>query len=123
MADALGSAPTRKKRSIFKRAAWQDAPKSDDDIFSHSKEFNDIVAEQARLQREDRRKEEEDRRRKHSEPHERKRRRTSDDAKPSSPPKSASGSDAWPARAGRTDSTAYAQRAHTVCTRWVLTVT
>jgi hypothetical protein len=123
MGDALGSAPTRKKRSIFKRAAWQDAPKSDDDIFSHSREFNDIVAEQARLQREDRRKEEEERRRKHLEPHERKRRRTSDDAKASTPLQSASGSEARPARAGRTDSTAYAQPAHPVCTRSVLTVT
>jgi hypothetical protein len=55
MTDTTPGAPAPKKRSLFKRAAWQDKPKAEnDDIFSHSNEFNNIVAEQTRLQAEKR---------------------------------------------------------------------
>ncbi|EOA80776.1 uncharacterized protein SETTUDRAFT_181954, partial [Exserohilum turcica Et28A] len=68
-ATPTGAAPP-KKRSLFKRPAWQDSPKNEDaDIFSHSNEFSDIVAEQAR------RREEEKKKKRHGD---RKRRRTSD---------------------------------------------
>ncbi|PVH95998.1 hypothetical protein DM02DRAFT_617505 [Periconia macrospinosa] len=48
------AAPPPKKRSFFKKAAWQtQAPKSQDepeaDMFSHSNTFDEIVAEEARL--------------------------------------------------------------------------
>lgn len=47
MTDATSGAPAPKKRSLFKRAAWQDAAKKEnEDIFSHSNEFNNIVAEE-----------------------------------------------------------------------------
>ena len=49
MTDATTGAPAPKKRSLFKRAAWQDAAKKEDeDMFSHSNEFKDIVAEENR---------------------------------------------------------------------------
>lgn len=47
MTDATAGAPPTKKRSLFKRAAWQDAAKKEnEDIFSHSNEFSNIVAEE-----------------------------------------------------------------------------
>jgi hypothetical protein len=53
MTDTTSGAPAPKKRSLFKRAAWQDKPKGEDeDIFSHRNEFTNIVAEQTRLQAE-----------------------------------------------------------------------
>jgi hypothetical protein len=59
MTDAAG-APPPKKRSLFKRAAWQDAAKKEnEDIFSHSNEFKDIVAEENRRKEEERRKQNE----------------------------------------------------------------
>jgi hypothetical protein len=55
MTDTTQGAPPPKKRSLFKRAAWQDKPKAEnEDIFSHSNEFTNIVAEQTRLQAEKR---------------------------------------------------------------------
>jgi hypothetical protein len=55
MTDTTPGAPAPKKRSLFKRAAWQDQPKAEDeDIFSHRNEFTNIVAEQTRLQAEKR---------------------------------------------------------------------
>jgi hypothetical protein len=55
MTDTTPGAPAPKKRSLFKRAAWQDKPKAEnEDIFSHSNEFTNIVAEQTRLQAEKR---------------------------------------------------------------------
>ncbi|KAF1942700.1 hypothetical protein EJ02DRAFT_421887 [Clathrospora elynae] len=84
MTDTNASAPAPKRR-IFKRAQWQDAPKQEGhDMFSHSNEFKDVVAEENRRRDEDRRKEEAARQRKQSEPRERKRRRVSndDEAKP-----------------------------------------
>lgn len=44
---------------MFKRAAWQDAAKEEGDIFSHSNEFNDIVAEEKRRKEEAKKKHEE----------------------------------------------------------------
>jgi hypothetical protein len=55
MTDTTPGAPAPKKRSLFKRAAWQDKPKAEnEDIFSHSNEFTNIVAEQTRLKAEKR---------------------------------------------------------------------
>lgn len=64
MTDAsTGTAPP-KKRSLFKRAAWQDAAKKEDeDIFSHSNEFKDLVAEENRRKEEEKRKQVEVKRR------------------------------------------------------------
>ena len=57
MTDATTGAPAPKKRSLFKRAAWQDAAKKEDeDMFSHSNEFKDIVAEENRRKEEAKRK-------------------------------------------------------------------
>lgn len=97
MVDSTEGAPAPKKRSLFKRAAWQDAPKSDNvDMFSHSNEFGDIVAEQ------NKRKEEEERARKAAaaqarrqpEQNDKKRRKVSieaeDISKPDSPSRSRS---------------------------------
>ena len=57
MTDATTGAPAPKKRSLFKRAAWQDAAKREnEDIFSHSSEFKDIVAEENRRKEEKKRK-------------------------------------------------------------------
>jgi hypothetical protein len=62
MTDTPAGAPAPKKRSFFKRAAWQDAAKKDsEDIFSHSNEFNDLVAAQNRRKAEERQKAEEQR--------------------------------------------------------------
>ncbi|KAF2201366.1 hypothetical protein GQ43DRAFT_480778 [Delitschia confertaspora ATCC 74209] len=49
---AAAAAP--KKRTFFKRAAWQTAPKNEDqkDIFSHSRDYVDIVAREAQRKRE-----------------------------------------------------------------------
>lgn len=53
MTDATSGAPPPKKRSLFKRAAWQDAAKQEnEDIFSHSNEFGNIVAEENRRKEE-----------------------------------------------------------------------
>ena len=105
MTDASASAPAPKKRSFFKRAAWQDAEKKEgEDIFSHSSEFKDIVAEQARRREEDKRKEEAAKR-KQAEQRESKRRRVSDEAEPPTLTKSESASSA---RATRAASKAYA---------------
>jgi hypothetical protein len=71
-------APAPKKRSLFKRAAWQDAPpKEGEDMFSHADEFNNIVAAQNRLQAEERRKADEARKRKHAGQTDKKRRKLS----------------------------------------------
>lgn len=54
-----GAAAPKKRTFGFKKAAWQTAPKKDEqDMFSHSNEFQDIVAEQAKRQ-EDKKKAEE----------------------------------------------------------------
>ncbi|KAF1920177.1 ubiquitin-2 like Rad60 SUMO-like-domain-containing protein [Ampelomyces quisqualis] len=56
MMDTTPGAPAPKKRSLFKRAAWQDAPKNEgEDMFSHANEFSNIVAERNRLKAEKRR--------------------------------------------------------------------
>lgn len=55
MSDTTGGLPTRKKRSLFKRAAWQDADTKDgQDMFSHANEFKDIVAQQQKRSEEER---------------------------------------------------------------------
>ena len=60
MTDATTGALAPKKRSLFKRAAWQDAAKKEGgDIFSHSNEFSDIVAEEKKRKEEEKRKHEE----------------------------------------------------------------
>ncbi|CAN9369299.1 hypothetical protein CC77DRAFT_1040136 [Alternaria alternata] len=100
MTDSTASAAPPKKRSLFKRAAWQDAPKKDsEDMFSHSNEFKDIVAEQARTRAEEKKKAEAARKRKHSEPRDQKRRRISNDSEELVPPKNGSASKE---RVGRT---------------------
>ncbi|EUC45773.1 hypothetical protein COCMIDRAFT_94669 [Bipolaris oryzae ATCC 44560] len=79
MTQATQSAAPPKKRSLFKRPAWQDSPKDDDaDIFSHSNEFADIIADEARRRAEEKKQDETRRARKHSQPRDSKRRRTSD---------------------------------------------
>ncbi|KAF2684763.1 hypothetical protein K458DRAFT_431068 [Lentithecium fluviatile CBS 122367] len=78
---AAGAAAPRKKRFAFKKAAWQTAPKADrkeeTDMFSHSNEFRDIVAEQTQRKHEEKKKAEESRKRKLDEERERKRRKVS----------------------------------------------
>ena len=60
MTDPTNGAAAPKKRTFgFKKAAWQTAPKKDEqDMFSHSNEFQDIVAEQAKREEEKRKAEE-----------------------------------------------------------------
>ncbi|KAF2832238.1 hypothetical protein CC86DRAFT_280471 [Ophiobolus disseminans] len=94
MTDTADSAPPPKKRSLFKRAAWQDAPKTDgegDDMFSHANEFDKIVAEENRLAEEKRRKAHE-RKRKHDGQADRKQRKVSSDHDEPILPRSGSGS-------------------------------
>ncbi|CBX90454.1 hypothetical protein IAQ61_001959 [Plenodomus lingam] len=106
MAEPPPTTTAPKKRSLFKRAAWQDAPKKEDeDMFSHSNEFKDIVAEQDRLREEDKRREEtEAKQRKTSVPRESKskrRRICTEDEKPVIP-ESESGSPVRATRRSRT---------------------
>ncbi|KAH7402109.1 ubiquitin-2 like Rad60 SUMO-like-domain-containing protein [Phaeosphaeria sp. MPI-PUGE-AT-0046c] len=54
MTDSTPSAPAPKKRSLFKRSAWQDTPKTEEDMFSHASQFEDIVADQTKIQAEKR---------------------------------------------------------------------
>ncbi|KAJ4987209.1 hypothetical protein SVAN01_07361 [Stagonosporopsis vannaccii] len=55
MMDATKGASAPRKRSLFKRAAWQDAAKKEnEDIFSHSNEFKDLIAEENRRKEEER---------------------------------------------------------------------
>lgn len=57
MTEATTGAPAPKKRALFKRAAWQDAAKKEnEDMFSHSNEFKDIVAEENRRKEKEREK-------------------------------------------------------------------
>ena len=73
MTDATTGAPAPKKRSLFKRAAWQDAAKKEnDDMFSHSNEFKDIIAEENRRKEEAKRKAEEEEKRLQVEKHNKK---------------------------------------------------
>jgi hypothetical protein len=107
MTDTTQGAPAPKKRSLFKRAAWQDAPKTDgEDIFSHANEFKNIVAEQSRLQAEKRRQAQDERKRKPAGHADRKRRKVSsdhvdkdEDNEPAAPT-SGSGSSTRPDRTG-----------------------
>ena len=68
-----------KKRSFFKKAAWQTKVKADpnQDLFSHSNEFKDIIAEEHRRKEEDRKKKVEEKQRKADEERAQKRRRVS----------------------------------------------
>ncbi|KAF1830001.1 hypothetical protein BDW02DRAFT_123398 [Decorospora gaudefroyi] len=101
MTGSAGNVALPKKRTLFKRAAWQDAPnKEGDDIFSHSNEFNDIVAEQARRRAEEKRKEDATRKRKNSEPYEKKRRRISAEEEEPALSKTGSSSKAQGSRTG-----------------------
>ncbi|KAF2474512.1 uncharacterized protein BDR25DRAFT_331964 [Lindgomyces ingoldianus] len=56
-----------KKRSFFKKAAWQTSAKAEDDqeedIFSHSNSYKDIVAEQAKAKKDEKKRREEERQR------------------------------------------------------------
>lgn len=73
MTDATTGAPAPKKRSLFKRAAWQDAAKKEnEDMFSHSNEFKDIVAEENRRKEEAKRKAEREEKRVQIEKHDKK---------------------------------------------------
>lgn len=94
-------APAPKKRSLFKRAAWQDAPAHEgEDIFSHSNEFKNIVAEQNRVEAEKRQKAEEDGKRKQAAQGDWKRRKVSNDHDDIVLPGSGSGSSSHAARNG-----------------------
>ena len=65
MTDATTGVAPPKKRSLFKRPAWQDTSKDDDaDIFSHSNEFSDIVADEARRRAQQKQQEDEERKKK-----------------------------------------------------------
>lgn len=56
MTDDTQETQLPKKRSFFKRAAWQDvAKKEDQDMFSHANKFKDIVAEQNKRREEEER--------------------------------------------------------------------
>jgi hypothetical protein len=92
-----GDAPP-KKRSFFKKAAWQSEVKKEgsknQDIFSHSDEYKDIVAEQERRKKEEREAKEakEAKKRKLEEDRERKRRKISIEDEGIQMPTSGSGS-------------------------------
>ncbi|KAH8726290.1 ubiquitin-2 like Rad60 SUMO-like-domain-containing protein [Phaeosphaeriaceae sp. PMI808] len=89
MTDASQGAPAPKKRSFFKRAAWQDAPTKDsENMFSHANEFGNIVAEQNKREEEKRAKAEEERKRKQADHEERKRRKVSIDHETPKPTRS-----------------------------------
>ncbi|KAF2441015.1 hypothetical protein P171DRAFT_434710 [Karstenula rhodostoma CBS 690.94] len=71
------AAPPKRRAFGFKKAAWQTAPKKDEqDMFSHSNEFQDIVAEQAK-RKEEKKKAEEAQKRTAEEERHRKRRKVS----------------------------------------------
>jgi hypothetical protein len=107
MTDTTAGAPVPKKRSFFKRAAWQDAPKEQDDMFSHAKNFKHMVAEQNRREEEEKHtKVEEERIRKYDEKHNRKRHKVSSEVGEASVPTSGWGS---PARTRRMSNKAYEQ--------------
>jgi hypothetical protein len=113
MTDSTGgaSAAPPKKRSFFKKAAWQTKPKSEsEDIFSHSNEFKDIAAAEAR-QREEKRRLKEEEKRKITETQERKRRKLSSEEEDIKLPDSGVGSSG---RTSRKES-AYVKTA-SVCT-------
>jgi hypothetical protein len=82
-----------KKRSFFKKAAWQTKKDTDDekehDIFSHSNEFKDIVAEENKRKQEQRRLREEEKKRKVEEKQDRKRRKISLELEEGQTPESA----------------------------------
>lgn len=97
MTDATtGTAAPPKKRSFFKKAAWQTAAQAGEgqelDMFSHSNEFRDIIAEETRKKNEERRKVEEAHKRKAEEQRERKRRRVSLESEERQTPRRGSGS-------------------------------
>ncbi|KAF1954009.1 hypothetical protein CC80DRAFT_494248 [Byssothecium circinans] len=79
MSEGTSGAPAPKKKFGFKKAAWQTAaPKAEnDDMFSHSKDFGAIVAEEARRKKEQREKAEAERKRKAEEERNRKKRKVS----------------------------------------------
>jgi len=92
MTDTTEGAPAPKKRSLFKRAAWQDAPKKEEeDMFSHAKDFKNIVAEQTKREDEKRRKANEERKRRQDGQADRKRRKVSGDLDEPALPGSGSG--------------------------------
>lgn len=105
--DGATAAPP-KKRSFFKKAAWQTKPKPEggieQDIFSHSNEFKDIVAEETKRKREQKRLKDEEKKRKEAEHHERKRRKVSLENEDMKLPGSPFGGSP---RASRTESKAY----------------
>ncbi|OAL53163.1 hypothetical protein IQ07DRAFT_585105 [Pyrenochaeta sp. DS3sAY3a] len=81
MADDAPPVPAPKKRSLFKRAAWQDAATDETgDMFSHANEFQDIVAEQARRRQEEEQAAERERQRRQEARREKKRRKVSTEA-------------------------------------------
>lgn len=81
MADDAPHVPAPKKRSLFKRAAWQDAAKDETgDMFSHANEFQDIVAEQAKRRQEEEQAAEKERQRRQEARREKKRRKVSTEA-------------------------------------------
>lgn len=94
MTEPTPSAAAPKRRTLFKRPAWQDKPQNDQtDIFRHANEFSDMVAEQTRRREEERKQKRQKKQQqqveaakdhKHSEVHLGKRRRISNDAVPQS---------------------------------------
>jgi hypothetical protein len=78
-----------KKRFAFKKAAWQTAPKPEgeekEDMFSHSNEFRDIIADQTQRRNEEKKKAEEARKKKAEEERERKRRKVTDELQERAP--------------------------------------
>jgi hypothetical protein len=97
MTDATegAAAPPPKKRSFFKKAAWQTEAKADpgkeEDMFSHSNEFRDIVNEEKQRKKREKLLAEDKRKPKPKE-HDRKRRKVSPHNEDSKEPKSGSGS-------------------------------
>ncbi|KAF2794040.1 hypothetical protein K505DRAFT_304698 [Melanomma pulvis-pyrius CBS 109.77] len=108
MADITEANPTvapPKKRSLFKKAAWQTAAKPEDkerDMFSHSNTFNDIIADEARRKREAKQKVQATKKRKPEEGAASKRRKVSTDVDELRLPGSGSGSSARASQTGRT---------------------
>lgn len=101
-----GSEAPPKKKSLFKKSAWQRKQEqaqaggeAERDMFSHSNDFKDIVAEETKRKLEERRKLEEARKHKADQERERKRRKVSTELDEPKLP-SASGSSAHASRVG-----------------------
>jgi len=105
---ASEAVPPPKKRTFFKKAAWQTAakPEKEKDIFSHADTFKDIVAEEAKRKREAKEKAQAVKKRNPEDAGTRKKRKVSQDEDELKLP--GNGGPESPSRTGRMGSVGYA---------------